>query len=62
MVPSVDDKVVKLGSHAFKKYGAECLTLYQLAQAEEEGLWAADTLQEQAGVVLEFKRDAKETQ
>lgn len=32
------DNVVKIGVAAFKKYG-ENITLLQLAQAEEEGLW-----------------------
>lgn len=31
--------VIKLGSYAFKKYGPENVTLYQLSQAEDEGLW-----------------------
>ena len=31
--------VVLLGVYAFKKYGPDNVTLYQLSQAEDEGLW-----------------------
>lgn len=30
---------VSLGSYAFKKFGPEKVTLYQLSQAEDDGLW-----------------------
>ena len=35
--------VKSIGSYLFKKVGPENLTLYQLHQAETEGLWADDT-------------------
>jgi len=54
--------VIKLGSIAYKKYGPENITLVQLAQAEEDGLWADECLTPYIGQVLQFRKDTNETQ
>ena len=50
------NNVKSLGAIALKYHGAENLTLVQLAQVEEEGLWADETLRcAVVGVVIPFQ-------
>lgn len=54
--------VVKLGSFAYKKLGPEKVTLYQLAQAEEDGLWSNTFEEPKSAKILDFKKDTNRTQ
>lgn len=54
--------VIKLGSFAYRKLGPENVTLYQLAQAEEDGLWSNTFEIQEPAKILAFKKDTKRTQ
>ena len=43
-------KITKIGSFAFKKHGAENITLFQLSQAEEDMLWGVRVVKEKCPV------------
>ena len=50
------DNVINLGAKAFKKFGAENVTLFQLSQAEEEGLFGFDVEHVETAQIIEFPK------